>query len=242
VTVPRHLVLAVLALLIPVLVACGIVSPEASSENADVPAPVIDVSGGLSEAGDRPTATNAADIDNVVMIGDSITNGARPFLEERFELLGLDHLLDAEDGKRMAASSSSDNPSGAAIAASLTEIGDGDHTDEVWVIALGTNDIGQYDTDDEIAAAVDEVLAEVPAEVALVWVDTWISGLPEESDVLNSVIRQRVEQRSNSVLAPWTALAGDDGVLTGDGVHPTVDGADLFAFIVTDTVRRFLGR
>jgi lysophospholipase L1-like esterase len=119
---------------------------------------------------------------------------------------------------------------------------DGDHTDEVWVIALGTNDIGQYDTDDEIAAAVDAVLAEVPQEVPLVWVDTWVVDRPEQAEAVNAVIRQRVEERGRSVLAPWTAVAGDDGVLTGDGVHPTTDGADVFAFVVTDTVRRFLAR
>jgi hypothetical protein len=31
-------------------------------------------------------------------------------------------------------------------------------------------------------------------------------------------------------------------VLTGDGVHPTSGGADVFAFVVTDTVRAFLDR
>lgn len=228
----RRLVTVVLALLSPLLVACTVVTTDSPSGNADAPAPAID---------DRTTAADAADIDTVVMIGDSITNGARPFLEERFDLLGLDHLVEAVDGKRMA-SSSSDNPSGAEVAASIAANGDGDHTDEIWVIALGTNDIGQLDTDDEIAAAVDEVLAEVPAEVAVVWVDTWISERPEESAVVNAVIRERMGERGGGVLAPWTAVAEDDGVLTGDGVHPTTEGADVFAFVVTDTVRRFLAR
>lgn len=241
-TAPNRLVVAVLGLLSPLLVACSLVSTDSPSGNVEVPAPAIDVSGGLSEINDRTTAADAADIDSVVMIGDSITNGARPFLEERFELLGLDHLVEAEDGKRMA-SPSTDNPSGAEVAAWMVENGDGDHTDEVWVIALGTNDIGQFDTDDEIAAAVDAVLAEVPDEVALVWVDTWIRERPEQSGVVNAVIRERVAQRaSSSVLAPWTAVAEDEGVLTGDGVHPTTDGADVFAFVVTDTVRRLLAR
>jgi lysophospholipase L1-like esterase len=227
----------------PVLVSCTVVTSETSSRTAEAPSATIDVSGGLSEVDDRTTAADAADIDSVVMIGDSITNGARPFLQERFDLLGLDHLVDAVDGKRMASSSSGDNPSGAEVAAWIVANGDGDHTDEVWVIALGTNDIGQFDTDDEIGAAVDEVLAEVPAEVAVVWVDTWISDRPEESALVNAVIRERVEERGGGgVLAPWTAVAEDVGVLTGDGVHPTTEGADVFAFVVTDTVRRFLAR
>jgi lysophospholipase L1-like esterase len=222
---PRHLLIVVVALLVSA--GCSVVTTETSSGSVDGPA-TIDA-----------TSNGATDIDSVVMIGDSITNGARPFIEERFGLLGLDHVVEAQDGKRMA-SSSGDNPSGADVAAVMAASGDGDHTDEVWVIALGTNDIGQYDTDDEIAAAVDAVLAEVPQEVPLVWVDTWVVDRPEEAEAVNTVIRQRVEQRGSSVLAPWTAVAGDDGVLTGDGVHPTTDGADVFAFVVTDTVRRFL--
>jgi lysophospholipase L1-like esterase len=239
---PTRLIGAVLVLMASVLVSCSVVSTDSPSQNAEVPGPAIDVSGGLSETDDRTTAAGAADIDSVVMIGDSITNGARSFLEERFELLGLDHVVEAVDGKRMA-SSSSDNPSGADVAAWMVENGDGDHTDEVWVIALGTNDIGNFDTGDEIAAAVDEVLAEVPDEVGLVWVDTWISARPEQSAEVNAVIRERVRQRdASSVLAPWTAVAEDEGVLTNDGVHPTTAGADVFAFVVTDTVRRFLAR
>lgn len=238
---PTRRLVAVLALLASVLASCSIVSSESSSGNVEVPPPAIDVSGGLSEVDDRTTAADAADIDSVVMIGDSITNGARPFIEERFDLLGLGHVVEAQDGKRMA-SSSGDNPSGADVAEFLAANGDGDHTDEVWVIALGTNDIGPHDDDAEIAAAVDEVLAAVPAEVPLVWVDTWISAQPDQSAAMNAVIRQRVADRGNSMVAPWTVVAEDEGVLTGDGVHPTTDGADVFAFVVTETVHRFLAR
>ena len=114
------------------------------------------------------------------MIGDSITKGSMPRLDERFELLGLDHLIEAENGKRMAVSAP-DNPSGAAVAAFLADNGDGDHTDEVWVVALGTNDVSQYSGPDEIAAAVNEVLTEVPDDAALVWVDTYFRDRPEDA-------------------------------------------------------------
>ncbi len=229
-------------MLLPLFAACGASSPEVST-NDDAPLATIGLSGDISDLDDLngSTARNAANIDTVVMIGDSITKGARDAIAERFELLGLDALIEAEDGKRIA-SSSTGNPSGAALASSLVETGDGDHTDEVWVVALGTNDIGQYDTDAEIAAAVDEVLDGVPVDAALVWVDTWIVDRPEQSALVNSVIRERVDARGDSTIAPWTALAADDGVLSSDGVHPTSDGNDVFAFVVTDTVRRFLDR
>jgi lysophospholipase L1-like esterase len=187
------------------------------------------------------TAERAADIDSVLMIGDSITKGSLPYLDERFALLGLEHTIVAENGKRMAVERQ-ENPSGASLASFFAENGDGDHSDEVWVVALGTNDIGQYASPDEIAAAVNEVLDEVPEDAALVWVDTYIGGSPEQTDALNSIVRRRVERRGDSVIAPWTAFATGDGVLTGDGVHPTSGGADVFAFVVTDTVRAFLDR
>ena len=233
---------AIAAFAASALVGC---SPDDSGPVAvnAVPPPAIDVSGDpavISGANDS-NADGASDIDSVVMIGDSITKGSMPYLDERFGLLGLDHVIESENGKRMAVSSQ-DNPSGAAVAAFLAGNGDGDHTDEVWVVALGTNDISQYASPDDIAAAVNEVLDEVPADAALVWVDTYISDRPEQTEAVNSIIRQRVERRGDSVIAPWTAFVVGDGVLTGDGVHPTNGGADVFAFVVTDTVRAFLGR
>jgi len=225
------------------LTGCLAEQSGAVSGGAQVPPPAIDVSGdpaAISGAADG-VADGAVDIDSVVMIGDSLTKGATAALGERYELLGLEHQIEAENAKRMAVSSR-DNPSGASVAEFLAGSGAGDHADEVWVVALGTNDIGQYAGPDEIAAAVNEVLATVPAEAALVWVDTYIRGRSDQTDAVNTVIRDRVERRGDSVVAPWTAFAEGDGVLSGDGVHPTTDGADVFAFVVTDTVSAFLDR
>ena len=40
--------------------------------------------------------------------------------------------------------------------------GDDDHEGELWVVALGTNDVNQYGSPDELAVAVDEMLDAVP--------------------------------------------------------------------------------
>ncbi len=225
------------------LTGCVAEDPGTTATDANFPPPAVDVSGDpavISGAADG-IADGATDIDTVVMIGDSITKGSMPRLEERFDLLGLDHLIAAENGKRMAVSRS-ENPSGAAVAAFLAGNGDGDHSDEVWIVALGTNDVSQYAGPDEIAAAVNEVLNEVPDDAAVVWVDTYFRDRPEAAAELNSIVRDRVTRRGDSVIAPWTSFAATDGVLTGDGVHPTEDGTDVFAFVVTDTVRAFLDR
>jgi lysophospholipase L1-like esterase len=223
----------------------GCVTDQAgtSSDGAGVPPPAIAVTGdpGAISGADDGIADDASGIDTVVMIGDSITKGATPALDERYDLLGLDHLIEAENGKRIAVSAP-DNASGASIARFLADNGDGDHTDEVWVVALGTNDVGQYASPDEIAAAVNDVLAAVPEDAALVWVDAYFRDRADAAAELNAIIRDRVTRRGDSVIAPWTSFAPSEGVLTADGVHPTSDGADVFAFVVTDTVRAFLGR
>ncbi|HSL72908.1 MAG TPA: GDSL-type esterase/lipase family protein [Ilumatobacteraceae bacterium] len=218
------------------------------STTSDPPAvidlrPGIAVEGNPGEMGTHgDVAADRAAVEAVVMIGDSITKGSRAALEERFALLGLAPVtIEAENGKRMAVSSS-DNPSGSSIASFVTSLSDGDHSDELWIVALGTNDVGQYDGPDEIAAAVNEVLARVPTDAPLVWVDVYFRDRPEQQELVNSIIRDRVERRGNSVVAPWAAFATGDDVLTGDGVHPTSDGTEVFAFVVTDTARAFLGR
>jgi lysophospholipase L1-like esterase len=232
---PRSLLVVAAAVLVPWVVAgCD----QAGEATGGAEPPALGVGEVPPPVGD---ADGADDIERVVMIGDSLTVGATPALEDRYGLLGLDASIEAQTGKRMATSSQG-NPSGAKVTEFVAANGDGDHTDEVWVIALGTNDIGQYAGPDDMAAAVNEVLDAVPDEAALVWVDTYIRGRGDDAEALNTVIRDRVARRGDSVIAPWTEFAEADGVLSGDGVHPTTDGADVFAYVVTDTVRAFLGR
>lgn len=187
------------------------------------------------------TADGAENIDRLVMIGDSITVGARAALEAEFTDLGMEFTIEAQNGKRLVASTS-DNVGGATIAAGLNGAEGTDPESEVWVIALGTNDIAKYGGPDEIVAVVNEMLANVPADAALVWIDVYIHHLPEESEDVNRLIRQRVAQRGNGIVAPWTAFAEGADVLSIDGIHPTDSGSDLFAAVVGNTVGSFIGR
>ncbi|HYN34798.1 MAG TPA: GDSL-type esterase/lipase family protein [Ilumatobacteraceae bacterium] len=228
---------------VALLVGCALPMP---GEDSTTPG-TVDLGAGLGVEGDPgqlgtegSVAANASAIESVVMIGDSITKGSTPALEERFELLGLDASIEAENGKRMAVSSGG-NPSGSSVAEFIAGSSD-DHSNELWVVALGTNDIGQYSSSDEIAAAVNEVLESVPDESPVVWVDAYYRDGANQQDVVNMIIRDRVARRGNSAVAPWTEFATGDGVLSSDGVHPTSDGTNVFAFVVTDTVSAFLGR
>ena len=219
------------------LAACG---PSTTGEDATANAAGLGVDGDRAQVDTDGVAVNSGDIDSIVMIGDSITRGSTPALEESFGVLGVDADIHAQSGKRMAVSFG-DNPSGSSVAEFIAGASD-DHSDELWIVALGTNDIGQYSSPDEIAAAVNEVLAAVPDESALVWVDTYFRDRPEQQDIVNTIIRDRVTKRGNSVVAPWTEFATGEGVMSSDGVHPSDDGTEAFAFVVTDTTRAFLDR
>jgi hypothetical protein len=186
-------------------------------------------------------AADADLIDTVVMIGDSITVGSTPALEERFEQLGFfDVTIEAENGKRIAQEVSG-NPSGVSIADTLvaTDVA-ADPLEELWVVALGTNDIGAYAERDEVEAVVDEMLDSVPDDASLVWVDTYLPNDVEGSDLVNDVVRERLADRGNAVVAPWSAVADRDGVLSADMIHPSDQGSEVFAATVAATIDRFL--
>ena len=176
------------------------------------------------------------DITQIVMIGDSITVGALAHLEERFEALGYpEAVIEAQSGKRVNVDAG-DNRSGTYVASGIVEEmgwnGDTDHADELWIVALGTNDINQYSTGEELGAAIDSLLAEVPEESEIVWVDTAYVGSADGADMVNETIADRIALRGDSSIAYWSAVAYRDGVLSGDGVHPTEVGSEVFAATV----------
>jgi lysophospholipase L1-like esterase len=201
-----------------------------------------DLDGDRDEPGTGgPAAGDHVRVASVVMIGDSITEASRSALHDDFAQLGFESVvIEAESGKRMARALDA-NPSGTAIARFLADP-ERDHADEVWVVALGTNDVGNYSRPDEIAAAVNEVLAAVPDAAPLVWVDVHLPRRPEVTEQFNSIVRERLARRANSAIAPWSLVARAEGVMSNDAVHPTTAGTEVFAAVVAETVRTFLGR
>ena len=258
---PRSVALTLAAIAAVALATSGCGASGGSS--AEAPLPTIGLGSEFGSTGQPGLISGAADaqaegadnVDTVVMIGDSITRASTSELYERFELMGLQQvLIQSQNSKRMAVSSSG-NPSGVAVANYINGDGtvpegsgdsddalDNDHSNELWVVALGTNDINQYSSPDQIAGAVNEVLGSVPDGVPVVWVDTYYRDEPDGADLVNSIVSERLERRGNAVLAPWSFFAVTEGVISGDGVHPSDSGKDVFAFVVADTVQAFLDR
>lgn len=237
-----------IAPLLAIALAFAACSTEEPSASADVPGlPRAEGEAVDAEPAEfDPIEVDAAIVDTVVMIGDSITVASTPALQSAFEDLGFENIvIVAQQGKRTAVSFG-DNPSGAEVARSLLagdeaadesaiSLGE-DHRDELWVIALGTNDISQYSDPAERVGAVNELLSEVPRDVPLIWVDTYFRDRPEDAEEVNAMIASRLRQRGNATIAAWSDVAGDEGNLRDDGVHPRDAGTLAFAALVRDTI------
>jgi lysophospholipase L1-like esterase len=161
-------------------------------------------------------------VDSVAMIGDSITAGSQDAIEAGLGTLGLDDVeIDAVSGRRMLVDGS--NRSGLDA---VEEIAESDPPD-LWVIALGTNDVGNY-RPEEYGPAVAELLGAVPQDAPLIWVDTYLDARPAESAAFNDVLRLSLAARGRSMLLDWSSIAAQDGVLR-DGVHPSDFGVQAFS-------------
>lgn len=228
--------------------ACTSTSSEASSNAAadgvQAPLPTIGLGSeiGRISGGADVRAIDTGSVQSVVMIGDSITVGAQPFLQEQLEQLGFaDVTIVAQELKRVS-QNIRNNPSGADIASFVATGATRPGGEQLWIVALGTNDISQYDSVDDIVAAMETVTDSVPDDAPLVWVNTYFEDRPDDTAEVNTAIEQIVGSRGNAVVGRWNQIAPSEGVLRGDGVHPNSDGAKVFAALVTTTVADFLQR
>lgn len=221
------------------------VDPEGATlvepDRGAAPPPTIGIDSdlGVPTGGAEVRTIEASDVESVVMIGDSITVGAQPLIEERFADLGFEDVdVIAQELKRTTVSLG-DNSSGADIAAFVAS-GDDEGDEQLWVVALGTNDISQYSSIGDVASQVRSVLDQIPDEAPVVWINTYFANRPDDTALVNLGIDQALVARGNSFVGRWDQVAGEDGVLRSDGVHPNDDGAKVFAAFVTDTVTDFL--
>lgn len=225
---------------------CGGSATDAGQPFVESPLPTIglgsDTGSGSISGGADVRAIDVGAIESVVMIGDSITVGSTPLLDEQLRQLGFAEVtISAQTGKRMDVSFGS-NASGSSIARFVAGDQNGSAAETLWIVALGTNDIGQYSSDDEIESAIDEVLAPIPDNAPLVWINTYFRDRVEGTIAVNEAIERRLVERGNATIGRWSEVAPNDGILRSDGVHPGDDGAKVFAQFVTLTVADFLQR
>jgi lysophospholipase L1-like esterase len=175
--------------------------------------------------------------ETLAMIGDSITFMSTEPLQAELTGTGLEVLaIDAQVGRRITVGDRGQPYPGTEI---VDFIANSDPPD-VWVIALGTNDIGQYADAAEFAAQVHALLDLLPAAAPLVWVDTWYGAQLDQTRLVNDTLRSVVGERDNAIVVDWATHADDEGVVTVDSVHPTTDGIAVFAQVVADGVDSLL--
>lgn len=171
----------------------------------------------------------------VAVVGDSLTLSAHDEIATELGALGLDVLVvDGVESRRMTAGSTS-LPSGLDAIETIRA----EYVDEpdLWVIALGTNDVGAQVGDERFRDDLAAVLAAVGPDAPVVWVDLWIRDHRDDVVAANGMIRDVIADRSPpSGVVGWFAHGADDGTITGDGVHLTDRGRAAFATAIANQV------
>jgi lysophospholipase L1-like esterase len=170
---------------------------------------------------------------SVWVLGDSITVLSDTAIRTELAAAGVvAQGIDAESGRRIAVGD--DTPlNGIAAMQRLIDQG---ITADTWVIALGTNDAGQYASGEEEQAVMAQLLALIPAESEVVWVDTCLPGREDQTDRINDSIAAVLDDREGASIAKWSDVCTDEGVLVADLVHPTPAGQQLFAELILDAI------
>jgi lysophospholipase L1-like esterase len=217
----------------PVRVAVALVIPLAAvltscaAERGDATSPPFE-DAATTSIGAPAGSSTATPIQSIAMVGDSITNGSKVELLEQLATLGVEiKAIDAEDSRRIAAGDSI--TPGLDVVRALAA---GDAPD-LWVIALGTNDVGMGP--EVYTSGIAELIAAIPAGAPIVWVDVYVAHSPDASAAFNETLRAALDARGQSSVVEWAELADEDGVLR-DGIHPSGYGIEQFAEMVTAAV------
>ena len=170
---------------------------------------------------------------SVALVGDSISYLSRDALERKLREEGFGEIeFDALPGRRIAEGDSSGLVVlDYAIAAGLEPA--------LWIVELGTNDLGNYAGPAAYGELIDLVLQRIPPPTPVVWVDTYSSFRLAECELFNATLRTSIEQREGpAAIAEWYAKCVEIGpaTLIPDGLHPVADGFSIFAEVTVAPV------
>jgi lysophospholipase L1-like esterase len=187
-----------------------------------------------SQAGGQDSTDRLPKPETVAVVGDSLTLSAVEELDAWLTDLGLDVLvIDGVENRRMTHRTRTVSSGADAISAILA-----DESPDLWVIALGTNDVGGGTP--ALRDDVRTILDLIPDRVPVVWVDLWIRDLADEIVDDNQAIRSIVATRPRSIVVNWHSFGDDDGLIAGDGVHLTSSGQRMFAASIAARIDELL--
>lgn len=219
-------------------VTTGTTSPEPEADGAQSDAPPTD-GGSDDEREPTTTVTRPVDADVLVspsigalelpdvvgVVGDSLTVSASEEITSSLALLGADTVIDAQEGRRMTAVNG-DVRSGLDGIEAVTEIAEPD----LWVVALGTNDVGAQTGEERFRDDVRAIVRALPYDAPIVWVDVWIRDRDPASIEANALLREELgRRRAPTAVVDWHARGVVAGNITADGIHLTEQGRRAFA-------------
>ena len=179
-------------------------------------------------------------IESVAMVGDSITAASESSLRDALAAVDIDDVvIDGETSRRVAIGSGRNGQTLSGVRAVKKLLKQG--TDpSVWVIALGTNDVGTFDTPQDCADLIGEITVLLPPPVRLEWVNVYRPSDVRQTKVFNQVLAAQLEVRGDAVVADWYSVASDPNrdVLRDDNVHPNDAGTVAFAELVVQALQR----
>lgn len=212
--------------------------PDATADVAADPARDDEVAAveGQSAAGheDRPGSFGTIAMPRTVaVVGDSLTVAATDEISGALARLGIRSVIvDGRESRRMA-TSDTDLPSGVVAIEAILDV----HEPDLWIVALGTNDVGAAVGPERFVADLRETIGAIPGTQPVVWVDVWIRDRLTDVVAANTLLRDELGRRAApSVVVDWFSNGQVDGVITGDGVHLTEAGEERFASAIADAV------
>jgi lysophospholipase L1-like esterase len=189
--------------------------------------------------GPRRVNTSGQPIASAVMIGDSITAGSVPQLQFAFASEGITNfVVDAQSGRRIAAGRTDREPTPGLFA--LQTLLDAGNAPDLWIIALGTNDIGSLGDPAATGELIDSLLDMLPDGNPLTWIDCHRPQIPDQMAMFNLVLRDRLTARGNATVASWASkvIEPDVDYLVDDRIHPNAAGTQAFAEVAITALRR----
>jgi lysophospholipase L1-like esterase len=168
----------------------------------------------------------------VALIGDSIATGARVPLESALASKGFGRIeFDALPGRRIK---EGERP-GLTV---LDEMLAGGLAPDVWLIELGSNDLGRYPGANESAyrALIDDVIGRLDPATPLVWVDTYSRLVLEDCEQFNMILHAAMAERSNGAVARWYERCTAEPDLVPDGLHPAPGALATFAEVAVEPI------
>jgi lysophospholipase L1-like esterase len=178
------------------------------------------------------------DVDSVVVVGDSITEASAAAIEANLSSEGVETVeVHGKARRRIEVGAGNSEQPLSGIKEMYQLIRDGVSPD-VWVIALGTNDVAAYAGEEDYGRLVDTVLGMIPQDVPVVWVDVYRPKELRHTEMFNDVLHDRLDDREHAAIAPWNAFASspDLAILRDDRLHPNATGSEVFAAVIASAI------